>query len=390
MLNLNKNAIIDKLREKEMTQQDLAKYLGITPQNLNRLLSGESYEKLWELLGKMFFILGIDVDSPYFVQTKHKKIIPMFLDYSGTTDKLIEGDGALDNIFNFMLKTEELAERLSRLDQESEYEIRTYIITGSSRDKAKAKIVPFYQLARREGYPQLFAGVIAEYCGYEIDFNPDIPLDEDIKIDDPRFFTEHPLVKNPKILEENREKIAEIIQKYVDNKGQESYIATDVTSMFNIQFSNITREQFDSAISEINQLLKEHLNEIDIVPYFDEYGIECDLKSPENRKSNSVAMIVNRLLKEEGYDIPLIIIGGDSKETDIEMYTSNKEKLGINSVFLAPSNIGELSSEYTKDPNIIKADWENVEGIIGGIELLLVKLRLVKKEGGISSWEVER
>ena len=91
-------------------------------------------------------------------------------------------------------------------------------------------------------------------------------------------------------------------------------------------------------------------------------------------------MIITKL--KEKYDIPFIIIGGDSQEEDLKMYTLNKDrlkKLDLRSVFIAPANIGELGN-YDKD--IIVGNWENSDGIAECIEKLNSRMK-VHEDGGI-------
>lgn len=91
-------------------------------------------------------------------------------------------------------------------------------------------------------------------------------------------------------------------------------------------------------------------------------------------------MLVKKL--KDKYDIPFVIIGGDSQDEDLKMYTLNKnrlQELELKSVFIAPSNIGELR-KYDND--IIVGNWENSDGIAECIEKLNSRIK-VAKDGGI-------
>ena len=84
----------------------------------------------------------------------------------------------------------------------------------------------------------------------------------------------------------------------------------------------------------------------------------------------------------EKYDIPFVIVGGDSQEEDLKMYTENKEafrRMGLESVFIAPSNFGKYA---TYDRNIILSDWENSNGISDAIEKLTERAN-VRDDGGL-------
>ena len=91
-------------------------------------------------------------------------------------------------------------------------------------------------------------------------------------------------------------------------------------------------------------------------------------------------MIVERLRKK--YNIPFVIIGGDDKREDLIMYTENADrlkKMGLNSVFIAPSNIGKISNY---DKNIIVGKWENATGIVDTIKQLTGRVR-EREDGAI-------
>ena len=90
-------------------------------------------------------------------------------------------------------------------------------------------------------------------------------------------------------------------------------------------------------------------------------------------------MIMKKL--SEKYSIPFVIIGGDSQDEDLKMYTENKDKIaqmGYQTVFIAPSNIGKVN----KDENIIIGNWENSDGISECIQMLNSRMKL-KEDGGI-------
>ena len=389
--------ISEYLKRNNMTQKDLAVRLNITDANLSNLLSGKSYKGLWDNLEKMAALFNCSIGD-MIVQTPTKKIIPMFLDYSGTTDNLLKG--GVENLKKFLDAINALERKLTLEDpNHDEYEIRAYIITGTSTKKALPKVVPFHQMAKRYGMPTLFNSAVTEYCGFDVQFNDNIPVDEEIKTDPDdkecfnRYFTSNVLVKNLQVIEDSREEINEILRDYTDGEGTEAYIDSDVKSMFNVQFGKISEEAQKEAVSRISLLFQKKLGKelngvIDVVPYYDEYGIECDFKPSANTKPNSVKLIMSRLREE--YDVPFIIIGGDNKKEDIAMYTGNKEELtaaGIRSIFIAPSNIGELTPEYENDPNIIVSNFEKVSGVIDGIEKVAIGVRYNRREGEFE-WEI--
>ena len=245
--------ISEYLKRNNMTQKDLAVHLNITDANLSNLLSGKSYKGLWDNLEKMAALFNCSIGD-MIVQTPTKKIIPMFLDYSGTTDNLLKG--GVENLKKFLDAINALERKLTLEDpNHDEYEIRAYIITGTSTKKALPKVVPFHQMAKRYGMPTLFNSAVTEYCGFDVQFNDNIPVDEEIKTDPDdkesfnRYFTSNVLVKNLQVIEDSREEINEILRDYTDGEGTEAYIASDVKSMFNVQFGKISEEAQKEAVS---------------------------------------------------------------------------------------------------------------------------------------------
>lgn len=201
----------------------------------------------------------------------------------------------------------------------------------------------------------MFYGAVAEYCGFIIGRNKSSKL----------------LTLDTRILEK-RAKIETIAEKYGGR------ISPEVTSLYNIVFDDITRTNLAKASEEIERLLNN--KDLETVTYFDDYGKECDIKPKKHTKPLAVSMITEKL--KEKYDIPFVIIGGDSQEEDLKMYTENKDKLeqeGIKTIFIAPSNIGEIANS---NPDIFIGDWENSNGIAQCIENLNSRMK-VREDGGI-------
>ena len=201
----------------------------------------------------------------------------------------------------------------------------------------------------------MFDGAVAEYCGYII-------RDDKTKVLNHLDF---------RILEKRKE-IEEIIREH----GGE--INSDVESMYNVLFEDITRTQLAEISEAIDKLLGD--SELETVTYYDDYGKECDIKPKQHSKATAVRMLVEDFY--EKYDIPFVIVGGDSQEEDLKMYTENKEafrRMGLESVFIAPSNFGKYA---TYDRNIILSDWENSNGISDAIEKLTERAN-VRDDGGL-------
>ncbi len=229
------------------------------------------------------------------------------------------------------------------------------MITGSSFESAKSKYKLLYELEQNYGLPDLFDGVVAEYCGFIIRRDKSNQL----------------LTLDTRILEKRAE-IEEIVNQYGGN------ISPEVTSMYNVIFDDITRTDLASVSEQIERVIGSE--DIETVTYYDDYGKECDVKPKKHSKSEAALMIAKKL--KEKYEIPFIILGGDSQEEDLKMYTENRERMkqmGIITVFIAPSNIGKIAES---DRNIVVGDWENSDGIAQCIEKLNSRM-IVKEDGGI-------
>lgn len=335
------------MKKKGYTLGKLAEEVGISTVNLSNIKNGNISAIRFSTLNEICRILECEPgDILKYKEIERKKVIPLFLDYSGTTDLLLKG-GA-ENVKKFF-------DSIIRMQLKSKSEVQITMVTGSSFESAKAKYKLLYELADNYGLSNLFDGVVAEYCGFII------RKDEDSKL----------LTLDTRILEKRTE-----IEKVVEQYGGK--IRPEVTSIYNISFDSINR----TGLAEVSEQLEKIIDNqsIECVTYYDSYGKECDIKPKKHSKSEAVLMILKRL--KEKYDIPFIIIGGDSQEEDLKMYTQNKEslkELELKTVFIAPSNIGKIAEN---DANIIVGDWENSEGISQCIEKLNSKIK-IKEDGGI-------
>ena len=335
------------MKEKGYSLVRLAEEVGISIVNLSNIKNGNISAIRFSTLDKICRILECEPgDILKYKEINKKRVIPLFLDYSGTTDLLLKG-GA-ENVKKFF-------DSIIALQLKSSSEVQITMVTGSSFESAKSKYKLLYELAQNYGLSSLFDGVVAEYCGFIIKKDKSSQL----------------LTLDTRILEK-REKIETIAKQY------EGKISSEVTSIYNIVFDNITRTDLAIVSEQIENIFE--CDDIEAVTYYDSYGKECDVKPKKHSKSESVLMITKRL--KEKYDIPFVIIGGDSQEEDLKMYTENKErmrKLRLATVFIAPSNIGKIADN---DKNIIVGDWENSDGISQCIEKLNSKIK-VKEDGGI-------
>lgn len=264
--------------------------------------------------------------------TENKEtIIPWFLDYTGTTDILL--DGGAENVKEFF-------DSIKQFEEELGVKVLLTIVTGSACESARSKYIQFQNLAENYGMPGLFDGVIAEYCGYNI--KGEQKDDQLLRPIDGR-------------IEQRRAEIEELAKEYGGelNPNNKTY--------YNILFPDTISEE---SLKEFRDRAKALMNQSDINPimYYDDYGKECDIKEDARAKYNSVRMKVNNYRNK--YNVAFVMVGGDSKGEDLMMYTENKkvfEEMGIGSAFMAPRNIGELQ---TTDENVMVGEWDNAKGVV--------------------------
>lgn len=339
------------MKEKGYTLGKLAEEVGISPVNLSNIKTGNISAMRFSTLEEICRVLECQPgDILKYQETTRKRVIPLFLDYSGTTDLLLKG-GA-ENVKKFF-------ESVIAMQNKSKCEVQITMITGSAFESAKSKYKLLDELAGNYGLPNLFDGAVAEYCGFII------KKDKSGKL----------LTLDTRILEKRSE-----IEKIVSQYG--GVISSEVTSLYNVGFEDITRTDLAKVSEEVDRLIDSE--DIETVTYYDDYGKEFDIKPKKHSKAESVFMLTKKL--KEKYDVPFVIIGGDSQDEDLKMYTLNKDrlkKLDLRSVFIAPANIGELGN-YDKD--IIVGNWENSDGIAECIEKLNSRMK-VHEDGGIELWE---
>lgn len=335
------------MKEKGYTLVKLAEEVGISAVNLSNIKNGNISAIRFSTLDEICRILECEPgDILKYKEINKKKVIPLFLDYSGTTDLLLKA-GA-ENVKKFF-------DSIIRMQQKSKCEVQITMVTGSSFEAARSKYKLLYALAQNYGLPNLFDGVVAEYCGFIIRKDK----------------SEKMMTLDTRILSRRAE-----IEKIAKQYG--GIISPEVTSMYNIIFGEITRTDLAEASQQIEDLIGEE--DIETVTYYDSYGKECDVKPKKHSKSEAVLMIVKKL--KEKYSIPFVIIGGDSQDEDLKMYTQNKEMMSnmdLVAVFIAPANIGEI---VNYDRNIIIGNWENSDGISQCIETLNERITL-REDGGI-------
>lgn len=339
---------IDEQRKKMgYTVKELAEKVGITPPNLSKIIHGKVFELKLSTLENLCKALQCQIGDMFEYKENGKpKIIPLFLDFSGTTDKLL--DGGAENVKEFFDYIKSLQERTGSI-------VQITMITGTAYLTAKCKYKPLRALAQNYGVPDLFDGVVAEYCGHWVRANSE----------------KHLLSMDTDLL-----KLRPTLETLIKQYKEYGAVRNDkVSSYDNVIFEKekAVKEIDRSTILEFNEKVlsainKEFGNDINLETriYYDEYGKECDIKPIIHSKAQAVYMILKEL--KEKYEIQSVIIGGDSQEEDLIMYTENKhrlEDLGMKTVFIAPSNIGKISSI---DKDIIIGRWQNFDGITDALK----------------------
>lgn len=343
--------IKEYLKKKNMTQKDLAQKLGMSEVKLCRNLNATSIKL--ETLTKLCEVLDVEPGDILKKESTepNQKAILLFLDYSGTTDKLLSG-GA-ENVKLFF-------DSILELQRKTGQKVHIVMVTGSSQGSAKSKFMMLKMLAQNYGMEDLFIGVVAEYCGF--------------------FMTEETttVLKSPDpILMQARPGIEKIIN---DNSGQ---IQSPTLSYYNSSFpAETTRAQLAQTSEQLEDYLQQqNMTDFEVITYYDEYGKEIDVKPVSHTKSTAVALCVQVLSKK--YDVDMVIVGGDSQAEDLRMYQDNKQQLenkGIIPVFIAPNNIGFIQNP---DSNMIVGDWNNADGIICALNALRERVK-VKEDGGLA------
>ena len=383
-----------QLKLKKITQVELAKKINITEQNLSKMLNGTTEYISIDKIDKILNILDCKPED-IFIFKKNKVIIPIFLDYSGTTDLLVKG--GIDNFKSFLDSISSLERRINSTS-EKECEIRIIISTGADYKKAIAKFEPLHILAKNYGLNNLFSTVIAEFATYEIRFN-------DGEIEKKKLTSLDPVIA------QNKDRIEEIVSKYsgrlsndvtgsinihfyskedilkmyYENKGLSHLEIKNILDNISIEeeFEKIDKTGLPNTISKEEMLMvKEEISKlftsqkIDIIINHDEYGIECDIKNEDNTKYVAVEKILDEII--ENNEIGMVIIGGTIKKEDINIYTYCKERFskdGIEVLMIIPNTSNNVTKEILDDKNVILADWTNNKGITDGIDTITKRIK---------------
>lgn len=241
------------MKEKGYTLGKLAEKVGISPVNLSNIKNGNISAIRFSTLEEICRVLECQPgDILKYQEVTRKKVIPLFLDYSGTTDLLLKG-GA-ENVKKFF-------DAIIAMQNKSNCEVQITMITGSAFESARSKYKLLYELAENYGLPNLFDGAVAEYCGFII------KKDKTGKL----------LTLDTRILGK-RADIENIVNQY---NGR---ISPEVTSMYNINFEDITRTDLAKVSEEIDRIINS--DDIETVTYYDSYGKECDVKPKNIQKQN--------------------------------------------------------------------------------------------------------
>ena len=327
-ININ---LKDLLKKRGYTIVKLSDEVGVTTANLSKLVNNKVSEVKLETLNKICKSLKCTPgDLLEYKNEEKKRIIPLFLDVFGGTDLILSS--GIENTKMFF-------QSISQFQKEANVEIKIIMVTDVAFESTKSKYLLFNKLASSYGLPDLVCGAVCEHCGFFVSNEQITPLS----------------TIDTRIIEK-RADINEIAEEY------NGFINSQFTSMYNLIFDKKTTR---SQLAEIKDKLEKTINcnDIDVVTYYDSYGIECDIMNKNHSKANAVFMLA-KMLKLE-YDIQFIITGGAFLQVNWEMYYNNKERLkemGYDIWFVSKNKNEEiLESEY--DKNVLIFDLSTCDGI---------------------------
>lgn len=258
-------------------------------------------------------------------------LIPIFLDYTGTINNLIV-DGTDELIkFNSLLNS---------LSLQQNAEVFVVVVSGCSLINGKKRFKKLIKTATKTKSINYFKYFIAEYCGFLID--------QKFKVNKLLDFSS--LIKYKRKLKKVLKRVADFDYK----------ICNDYKSVINIHCdslkltSNEDKQRFYKFIDKINL---EVPKQFEITNYYDEYGIECDVKLLKQTKSNAINYFLN---KYSNYNINFVVCGGDNSNVDAEM-----RNIDVLNYFLIPN--GERSNLK----NVIVSNKKNIQGINECLQKLL-------------------
>lgn len=253
------------------------------------------------------------------------KLIPIFLDYTGTIDSLTK-DKKIAEKFNDLL---------CQLEKKTGGVAQVYIISGNNEEVTQKRNDKIFEIFGN-GYIKTLYG---EYGGIKTN-NGKVVVEGKNQLTDKQFKTLKAFIgKNS-----NNHKRIEINPTY--------------QTITNIQFENFTEEEFYNVTDKLQRVFKNK----SVVPYYDKYGIECEIKAKSQTKANCAKSVLKTLP-----DVLFVIYGGDNYDEDFNMFLADKTH---SKKFIAPKNITKLSLQ--KD--VITTSKEEIYGICEGLEEIVHSL----------------
>ena len=129
--------LAELMKEKGYTIVELAEKVGISPVNLSNIKNGNISAVRFSTINAICKTLECQVGDIFkYEEINKKRVIPLFLDYSGTTDLLLKG-GAENVKFFF--------DSIIKMEQKALSEVQITMITGSSFESAKSKYKLLYE-----------------------------------------------------------------------------------------------------------------------------------------------------------------------------------------------------------------------------------------------------
>jgi hypothetical protein len=259
-----------------------------------------------------------------------KKVIPIFLDWTGTINELLNSNSSIG-----AEKLKSFFDSIKRLELESDSRASITIVTGSALNSAKKKFFMLWELAKSYDMPGLFEYVVAEYCGHMVDNWGEIKQLSQMQRD---------LIAKQSLIDR--------ILKDIPNCRKNDAVTTYTNILFD---DNISKDKFDIYV----QIIKTACGlTFDYTTCFDEYGKELDIKSSDTNKKVAVEKMIQIYTKEN--DIRFIVTGGDTIKEDVPMAQANTGNIPV--IPIAPGN-HDITADIINKFKIIVGQGQNYTGI---------------------------
>lgn len=279
-----------------------------------------------------------------------EKVIPIFLDWAGTTDKLLaEGETGEENLKMFFNATKSL-------QKASGARPIITIVSGGDVEETERNLRELNEISKEYGIENLFENAVAEYSGYRIGKDGNVTK----------------LQEMPQVLADKTPVVKSILDQEETGRINEK-----INIYNNIIFPEDTqREKFDKILGLIQA-------ECD-----DEFGFSISFSKDEKEiymrhKSTNKEETVKLMMEEynEKYEVDSVICGGDSLKVDVPMARGARNASDKKTYFIAPFNldIPEQTPEI-EGVEVVKSDSANSRSISDGINSISIMIEKSKDD----------